>query len=100
MKNSFSDTPVSLIDLYPTLIDLCNLSPETKKNNLGRNLEGFSLVPLLRKPHQGKWNGPSSVLTALYKWSDHYDPREQSYSLRSKNGDISDIIMEKKSCTT
>ena len=36
------DTPVSLIDLYPTLIDLhCNLSPETKKNNLGRNLEDF-----------------------------------------------------------
>ncbi len=84
MKNSFSDTPVSLIDLYPTLIDLCNLSVETKKNNLGRNLEGFSLVPLLKNPYEGKWNGPSSVLTALYKWSDHYDPRDQSYSLRSK----------------
>ena len=37
------DNPVSLIDLYPTLLDLCGL-PE------GRQLAGQSLRPLLEKP--------------------------------------------------
>jgi iduronate 2-sulfatase len=37
------DNPVSLIDLYPTLLDLCGL-PE------GRKLAGQSLRPLLEKP--------------------------------------------------
>ena len=37
------DRPVSLLDLYPTLIDLCGL-PEKSE------LEGESLLPLLRNP--------------------------------------------------
>lgn len=36
--------PVSLLDLYPTLVDLCQIKPPTHK------LSGESLVPLLRKP--------------------------------------------------
>jgi arylsulfatase A-like enzyme len=35
--------PVNLIDIYPTLIDLCGLSPKPE-------LDGVSLVPLLRDP--------------------------------------------------
>jgi arylsulfatase A-like enzyme len=37
------DQPVSLIDVYPTLLDLCNL-PENEQN------EGLSLRPQLRDP--------------------------------------------------
>jgi arylsulfatase A-like enzyme len=54
--------PVSLIDLYPTLIDLCGLSKETKKSAKGRPLDGYSLKPLLLNP-TGKWSGPDAVLT-------------------------------------
>lgn len=42
---------VSLIDLYPTLIDLCNLNPR-------KELEGRSLMPLLRDP-SGDWPYPA-----------------------------------------
>ncbi len=77
--------PVSLIDLYPTLIDLCGLTGETKKNDKGRPLDGHSLKPFLVNPKTGQWSGPDEVLTALYKWAMYYDPAEQSYSLRSKD---------------
>jgi len=37
------ERPVSLVDIYPTLIDLCGLAPK-------RELDGLSLAPLLRDP--------------------------------------------------
>jgi arylsulfatase A-like enzyme len=77
--------PVSLIDIYPTLIDLCGLDEKTMKNDKGRPLDGHSLKPLLEKPAQGKWSGPDSALTALYKWRMKYNPSQESYSLRSDN---------------
>ena len=43
-KNKSCNQPVELLDLYPTLLDLCNL-PENKSN------EGHSLVPHLRSPN-------------------------------------------------
>lgn len=78
-----SDQAVSLIDIYPTLLDLCGLPTETQKNNKGRELDGHSLKPLLLDPSTDRWKGPSSVLTALYKWRTKYDPSQESYSLRS-----------------
>lgn len=79
------EEPVSLIDLYPTLIDLCGLTGETKKNDKGRPLDGHSLKPFLENPDTDEWSGPEEVLTALYKWAMYYDPAKQSYSLRSKD---------------
>jgi len=79
------DHPVSLIDLYPTLIDLCGLTAETRKNAKGRALDGHSLRPFLENPHTDAWSGPDEVLTALYKWARFYDPADQSYALRSKD---------------
>ena len=77
------DRPVSLIDLYPTLIDLCGLTGETVKNDRGRTLDGHSLKALLQDPENGEWSGPEGALTALYKWRMKYDPSRESYSLRS-----------------
>jgi arylsulfatase A-like enzyme len=80
-----SDTPVSLIDLYPTLIDLCGLPSDTVINDKGRPLDGHSLKSLLKDPANGEWTGPDAALTALYKWATYYDPAFQSYTLRSKD---------------
>lgn len=76
--------PVSLIDLYPTLIDLCGLPSDTKKNEQGRPLDGHSLKSLLVDPEDGTWTGPDAALTALSKWKS-YDPVQQSYALRSRD---------------
>jgi arylsulfatase A-like enzyme len=75
--------PVSLIDIYPTLIDLCGLPSVTKKNAQGRPLDGHSLKPLLSNPENGKWTGPDTALTAMSKWAKTYDAAQQSYALRS-----------------
>lgn len=79
------EQPVSLIDLYPSLIDLCGLQGDTRKNEKGRPLDGHSLKPLLENPEAGKWSGPPEALTALYKWRMKHDPSKESYSLRAKD---------------
>lgn len=83
-SGSQSRQPVSLVDIYPTLLDLCSLPKDTQKNEKGHELDGHSLKPLLMDPSNGKWRGPRSALTALYKWRTKYDPSKESYSLRSK----------------
>ncbi len=84
-KGQTCDHPVSLVDLYPTLLDLCGLPANTMKNEKGRPLDGFSLKPLISDPEKGKWQGPDYALTALYKWARYYDPAYQNYSLRFKD---------------
>ncbi|MBN2294052.1 MAG: sulfatase [Pirellulales bacterium] len=45
------DTPVGLIDIYPTLVELCKLPAKD-------GLDGLSLVPLIENP-QAKWERPA-----------------------------------------
>ena len=59
---SIIDQPVSLIDVYPTLADLCELKGDTRKNTEGVTLEGYSLKPLM----QGlAWDGPEAALSVI-----------------------------------
>ncbi len=58
--------PVSSIDIYPTLVDLCGLKGDTRRSDKGARLEGHSLRPLLADPKGGAWTGPDVALTAIF----------------------------------
>ena len=55
--------PVSLIDIYPTFVDLCNLQKTSSESNL--ELDGNTLYPLLKKPNSKSWAGSDGALTLL-----------------------------------
>lgn len=72
--------PVSLLDVYPTLIDLCGLRPKPA-------LEGKSLVPLLRDP-DARWERPAltthgrdnhSLRTDRWRYIRYSDGSEELY---------------------
>jgi len=60
------ENPVSLVDIYPTLKDLCGLRGDTRKNDRGAPLDGHSLRPLLEHPERGVWDGPDAALSMIY----------------------------------
>ena len=55
IKKGVSPRTVQLLDLFPTLVELCDLP---KPYQLPSRLEGHDLIPLLRNP-QAKWNYPA-----------------------------------------
>ena len=76
-----TDVPVSLVDLYPTLLDLAGLPSEPNGAD-GPALSGHSLRPLLENPLGGTWGGPASALT-LVPAGDSADPLDHHLSLRT-----------------
>jgi iduronate 2-sulfatase len=83
-EGTTANHPVSLIDLFPTLIDLCDLPKDTRRTEKGLTMDGYSLKPFLQDPTTKQWPGPQAALTAIHKWNDH-NPANQSYALRSEN---------------
>jgi arylsulfatase A-like enzyme len=71
--------PVTLIHLYPTLLDLCGLTPKT-------GLDGRSLVPLIRHP-DAAWDVPAimnygqslSVRSERWRYTRYSDGAEELY---------------------
>jgi len=75
---------VSLIDIYPTLVDLCALKGDTRRSEKGAHLEGHSLRPLLADPKSGTWTGPDVALSVVYAGGASKNAVEaQYYSVRS-----------------
>jgi len=84
--------PVSLLDIYPTLIDICDLSG----NNV---LEGLSLMPLLKNP-EAQWERPA-ITTLLWNnhslRSEHYryiiykDGTEELYDHKKDNNEWTNL---------
>lgn len=75
-----SAAPVSLLDLYPTLIELCGLPPREE-------LEGESLVPQLRDPERERdtpaimtyLRGNHAVRTRRWRYIRYADGTEELY---------------------
>jgi arylsulfatase A-like enzyme len=81
--------PVSLIDFYPTLVDLCGLPREPNADGNQKPLDGHSLRTLLEDPAGGVWDGPSMALTAKagpdkLEIDEPGPPDSQHYTLRSR----------------
>ena len=72
---------VSLLDVYPTLIELCNLPPNKK-------LQGQSIVPLLYNPNENlnriaitsKGTGTHSMRNANFRYIKYADGFEELYN--------------------
>lgn len=84
-KGAKVDHPVALIDIYPTLIDLCGLEGENSKNKMGGNLGGFSLNPFLENPQTKEWDGPEGALSMIGVGLNSEDVEKQTYSYRTKD---------------
>lgn len=67
--NASTSKPVELLDVYPTLADLCGLEAP-------KNLEGVSLRPLLTDPENATWGKPA--VTQVW-----HSPKAWGYSLRN-----------------
>jgi arylsulfatase A-like enzyme len=63
------DHPVTSVDLYPTLADLCSLPMDPNTGHSSLPLDGHSLRPFLQNPHTTEWSGPSVAFMALGKSS-------------------------------
>ena len=79
-RNQHCARPVSLIDLYPTLLELCGLPPRD-------GLDGQSLVPLLADPERS-WERPAlttfgyenhTVRTERWRYIRYNDGGEELY---------------------
>ena len=86
---------VSLVDLYPTLIDMCNL-PANPRN------EGRSLVPLVREPGKS-WPYPAiigwtknsfAIQNESYRYIRYGDGSEELYDHRSDPNEWSNLAGE------
>ena len=80
---SHCDRITSLMDIYPTLIELCGLPSK-------EGLDGRSLIPLLRNPKK-KWDFPAistydfsefSIRTENWRYTRYIDDSEELYNHR------------------
>jgi arylsulfatase A-like enzyme len=83
-KGSRCDQPVNLIDIYPTLVELCGVEDPPHQ------MDGQSLVPLLQKPlrNLGRTSvtmfgpGNASLRTDRWRFIHYSDGSEELYDLR------------------
>jgi arylsulfatase A-like enzyme len=86
--------PVSLLDIYPTLLDLAGLPPNPKN-------DGVSLKPLLEDP-QAKWDRPAlmtyaegnhAIKTAGYRYIRYQDGSEELYT-HEDNWNLKNLVKD------
>jgi len=91
------DRPVGLIDIYPTLVDLCGLSPNSA-------LEGRSLLPLL-EDGQARWlrpvltthgRGNHALRTPRWRYIRYADGSEEFYDQKSDPNEWTNLAGDAK----
>ena len=70
-RNANCKKPVSLIDLYPTLVELCGLPKNPK-------VEGRSIAPLVFNPHK-EWPYPALITHSPYWHGPNHAVRSERY---------------------
>ncbi|MGI9473200.1 MAG: sulfatase/phosphatase domain-containing protein, partial [Rubripirellula sp.] len=89
------DAPVSLLDLFPTLLELCNFDDAPI-------LDGISLVPLIENPNSN-WNRPAvieykrgnaAVRDARYRYIQYADGSEELYDHQSDPNEWHNLVSE------
>lgn len=93
LRGVSTDQPVGLVDLYPTLIELCALSPVS-------GLDGHSLVPLLERPDAVRdlpalttaSEGSHAIRSRRYRYIRYVDGSEELYDHRTDPNEWENLI--------
>tara|TARA_B100000809_G_scaffold141837_1_gene139386 strand:- start:16609 stop:18153 length:1545 start_codon:yes stop_codon:yes gene_type:complete len=97
-KNKAVDTPVSLLDIYPTLAELCNLSVKNK-------LDGISITSSLKDPSSSKERNifiPHAkresyvVVNSNWRYIYRYDSNEELYNIKEDPNEWTNLIGDSK----
>src|SRR3546814_11460395 len=98
---SICSQPVSLVDIYPTLLELCGLSPR-------EDLDGQSLVSLLKDPAAlreqpavmtyGKGN--HAVRKGKWRYIHYADGMEELYDREQETNEGHDVAGDPSTSTT
>ena len=76
--------PVSLMDIYPTINDICGVGNNTARSETAPELSGHSVLPFVREGDAAHWDGPEVALTVVGN-PETLEPDQQNYSVRSKD---------------
>ena len=86
--------PVSLLDLYPTLVDLCGLPKKSE-------LEGKSLIPLLKNPREKRQPavstylpGNHAVITEQWRYIRYNDGGEELYNRKTDPNEFHNLALK------
>ncbi|ANQ51451.1 sulfatase [Flammeovirga sp. MY04] len=108
------DHPVSLIDIYPTLIEMCGLEGTTIKNEKGKPLDGHSLYPFVinkKNDYTGKEYALStvtggmgdvvkrnhfSIRTKEYRYIRYANNKEELYDHKKDPFEKNNVAKDKK----
>jgi arylsulfatase A-like enzyme len=73
--------PISLLDIYPTILTLTGNNVSNLILNRKPQLDGFSLEPFLKNTKTKSWDGPDAALTVIASWRSQL-PERQHLSVR------------------
>ncbi|MCD6049834.1 MAG: betC 2 [Verrucomicrobia bacterium] len=96
-KNSRCLQPAELLDMYPTLVELCGLPART-------DLEGISLVPQLKNPATKRERpaitshnqGNHGIRSEQYRYIHYADGSEELYDMKADPNEWTNLAGDKK----